>query len=265
MKNSEAILTTPGTMKIFPSAVPEPKDDEVLIEVEYVGICGSDVHGFQFGPFIPPKDPNTKIGLGHEFGGRVVSVGSEVTDFKPGDRVCAEPGVPDGTCHYCLEGRYNICPDVDFMATQPNYKGALTHYIAHPANFVYHLPENMDTMEGALVEPASVGMHAALVGGARLGKRIVILGSGCIGLMTLQACKSLGASEIVVVDVMGQAPEDGQAARCHGDRQRQGGGHGRTLPRRSSAARAPTSSSRRPAPRSRPCRPSRSSTAAARS
>ncbi|MFZ2755512.1 MAG: NAD(P)-dependent alcohol dehydrogenase [Atopobiaceae bacterium] len=230
MKNSEAILTTPGTMKIFPSAVPEPKDDEVLIEVEYVGICGSDVHGFQFGPFIPPKDPNTKIGLGHEFGGRVVSVGSEVTDFKPGDRVCAEPGVPDGTCHYCLEGRYNICPDVDFMATQPNYKGALTHYIAHPANFVYHLPENMDTMEGALVEPASVGMHAALVGGARLGKRIVILGSGCIGLMTLQACKSLGASEIVVVDVMDKrlkmakqlgametvnGREEDTVARCH--------------------------------------------------
>lgn len=88
MKNSEAILTTPGTMKIFPSEVPKPRDNEVLIEVEYVGICGSDVHGFEFGPLIPPKDPQQKIGLGHEYGGVVVRVGSNVTDFKPGDRVC---------------------------------------------------------------------------------------------------------------------------------------------------------------------------------
>ena len=69
-------------------------------------------------------------------------------------------------------------------------------------NWTYNLPENMTSMEGALVEPAAVGMHAAILGGARLGKKIVILGSGCIGLMTLQGCRSLGASEIVVVDML---------------------------------------------------------------
>lgn len=229
MKNSEAILVTPGTMEIQDCEVPTPKCDEVLIQVEYVGICGSDVHGFECGPFIPPKDPNQKIGLGHEYSGTVVAVGEHVTKFKVGDRVCAEPGVPDGTCHYCLEGHYNICPDVDFLATQPNYRGALTHYITHPENFVYHLPENMDFVEGALVEPAAVGMHAALEGGARLGKKIVILGAGCIGLMTLQGCKSLGATDIVVVDVMDKrlqkakelgasevinGREEGTVARC---------------------------------------------------
>ncbi|WP_181959073.1 alcohol dehydrogenase catalytic domain-containing protein, partial [Klebsiella pneumoniae] len=97
--------------------------------VEYVGICGSDVHGFESGPFIPPKDPNQEIGLGHECAGTVVAVGSRVSKFKPGDRVNIEPGVPCGHCRYCLEGKYNICPDVDFMATQPNYRGALTHYL----------------------------------------------------------------------------------------------------------------------------------------
>lgn len=202
MRNSEAILVTPGTMKIQDAPVPEPKEDEVLLKVEYVGICGSDVHGFQFGPFIPPKDPNQKIGLGHECAGTVVKVGKKVTKIKPGDRVNIEPGVPCGKCKYCLEGRYNICPDVDFMATQPNYRGALTNYLVHPESFTYKLPDNMDTMEGALVEPAAVGMHAALESGARLGKKIVILGAGCIGLMTLQGCKSLGATEIVVVDVI---------------------------------------------------------------
>lgn len=207
MKNSEAILVVPGRMEIKDAPVPEPKENEVMIKVEYVGICGSDVHGFESGPFIPPKDPNQKIGLGHECAGTVVKVGSRVKKFKPGDRVNIEPGVPCGTCRYCLEGKYNICPDVDFMATQPNYKGALTNYLSHPEDFTYKLPDNMDTMEGALVEPAAVGMHAALEGGARLGKKIVILGAGCIGLMTLQACRCLGASEIVVVDVLSKRLE----------------------------------------------------------
>ena len=176
MKNSEAILVTPKHFEIQECPMPEPKDNEILMKVEYVGMCGSDIHGFEFGPFIPPKDPNQKIGLGHE--------------------------VPDDSCEYCREGRYNICPAVDFMATQPNYKGALCQYMTHPEEWTYHVPEGMTTMEAALVEPAAVGMHAAILGEARLGKSIVILGAGTIGLMVLQACLSLGATDITVVDVM---------------------------------------------------------------
>ena len=82
MKNTEAILVVPGTMEIKDAPVPAPKDDEIMLKVEYVGICGSDVHGFESGPFIPPKDPNQKIGLGHECAGTVVQVGSKVTKFK---------------------------------------------------------------------------------------------------------------------------------------------------------------------------------------
>lgn len=202
MENSKAILVVPGTMEIRPAEVPVPKEDEVLIKVEYVGICGSDVHGFESGPFIPPSDPNQEIGLGHECAGVVVGMGAKVTKFKIGDRVNIEPGVPCGKCKFCLEGHYNICPDVDFMATQPNYRGALTNYLCHPESFTYKLPDNMSMMEGALVEPASVGMHAAMKADVKPGKKIVILGAGCIGLMTLQACKSMGANEIVVVDVL---------------------------------------------------------------
>ena len=78
MKNTKAILKVPGTMEIRDAEYPTPKDDEVLIKVEYVGICGSDIHGFESGPFIPPKDPNQEIGLGHECAGTVVEVGSKV-------------------------------------------------------------------------------------------------------------------------------------------------------------------------------------------
>lgn len=202
MKNSEAILVTPKHFEIKECPLPEPKENEILMKVEFVGMCGSDIHGFEFGPFIPPKDPNQKIGLGHEVAGEVVKIGSKVTKFKVGDKVLIEPGVPDNTCEYCRTGRYNICPGVDFMATQPNYKGALTKYMTHPEEWTYHVPENMTTMEAALVEPAAVGMHAAILGGAQLGKSIVILGAGTIGLMVLQACKSLGATDITVVDIM---------------------------------------------------------------
>ena len=117
MKNSEAILVTPKQFEIQECPVPEPKEHEILMKVEYVGMCGSDIHGFEFGPFIPPKDPNQKIGLGHEVAGEVVGIGSKVTKFKVGDKVLIEPGVPDDTCEYCRTGRYNICPGVDFMAT----------------------------------------------------------------------------------------------------------------------------------------------------
>ena len=202
MKISEAILVSRMQFEIQECPVPEPKDHEILMKVEYVGMCGSDIHGFEFGPFIPPKDPNQKIGLGHEVAGEVVKVGSKVTRFKAGDKVLIEPGVPDDKCEYCRTGRYNICPDVDFMATQPNYKGALTQYMTHPEEWTYHIPEGMTTMEAALVEPAAVRMHAAILGGAQLGKSIVILGGGTIGLMVLQACKSLGATDITVVDIM---------------------------------------------------------------
>ena len=202
MKNTEAILVTPGTMRIQDAPVPAPKEDEILLKVEYVGICGSDIHGFESGPFIPPKDPRQKIGLGHECAGTVAAVGAKVTKFKVGDRVNIEPGVPCGKCPFCLSGRYNICPDVDFLATQPNYRGALTNYITHPEAFTYKLPDNMSNLEGALVEPAAVGFHAAMEAEVKPAKKIVILGAGCIGLMTLQACRSMGATEIIVADVI---------------------------------------------------------------
>ena len=223
MKNTEVILVVPGTTKTVETPFPQPKENEVLIQVEYVGICGSDVHSFAYGPYIPPSDPNQKIGLGHECAGRVVAVGSKVTEFHSGDRVCIEPGVPCGHCRYCREGRYNVCPQVDFMATQPHYRGALTNYLCHPAEYTYHLPENMSTLEGALVEPAAVGMHAAMLAGVRPGMKIAILGAGCIGLMTLQACRLMGATEILVSDVLPKrlekARELGASHTVQGDRE----------------------------------------------
>lgn len=202
MKNKKAILSTPGAIIFEESEMPVPGPGEVLIRVGHVGICGSDVHAFESGPYIPPKDPSTKIGLGHECSGVVEALGPGADAFRVGDRVTIEPGVPCGKCRFCREGRYNLCLEMDFMATSPNYRGALAEFLTHPQSMTFRLPAEMDGIEGALVEPAAVGMHAALQANVRPGNKIAILGAGCIGLMTLQACKALGASEIVAIDLI---------------------------------------------------------------
>ncbi len=202
MNNVKAILSSPGSIVVEESEIPVPAHGEVLIKVGCVGICGSDIHAFESGPYIPPKDPGTKIGLGHECCGVIEALGPGSGAFRVGDRVTIEPGLPCGKCRFCREGRYNLCVEMDFLATSPNYRGALARYITYPQSMTFKLPEGMDDIEGALVEPAAVGMHAAFQADVRPGRKIVILGSGCIGLMTLQACRALGASEIVVVDVI---------------------------------------------------------------
>lgn len=202
MDNTVAVLEKPGKMVIKSIPVVEPKNDELLIKIAQVSICGSDMHGFQFGPYLPPKDPNTIVELGHEAAGIVIKVGSNVKNFKEGDRVAVEPGIPCGKCEFCRTGHYNVCPNVDFMATAPNYKGALTNYITHPAEWTHHLPDSMSLVEGALVEPASVGVHAIEAGGNVVGKSIVILGSGAVGLFATMVARLSGANKIVVVDVL---------------------------------------------------------------
>ena len=201
-KNIAAVLPEFYRIELQEMPMPTVRPGDVLLKVEYVGICGSNIHMFQHGPTQPPTDPNTKLVFGHECAGEIVGLGSEVKKFRLGDKVVIEPGIPCGKCRYCLSGRYNLCPDVDFIDVQPTYYGALRNYVAFPASSTYLLPDNVSTLEGALVEPAAVGMHAAELAGVKPGKRIVILGAGCIGLMTLQACRVMGASEILVVDLV---------------------------------------------------------------
>ena len=164
-KNTRVVLEMPGTIKTEEVPIPYPAPDEVLIEVKCVGICGSDVHCFESGPFIPPSDPNQAIGLGHECAGVVVEVAAHVKKLSVGDRVCIEPGVPCGNCRFCREGRYNLCLKMDFMATHPNYRGALQNYITHPESMTFRLPDSVSYTEGALVEPAAIGIHAAMLAG----------------------------------------------------------------------------------------------------
>ena len=195
-----ALMTGIGQIKMVERPIPQPKDDEVLVKVEYVGICGSDLHYYEagrIGDFIV-KAP---LVLGHESGGTVVEVGKNVTHLKVGDRVALEPGKTCGHCEHCRNGRYNLCKDVVFFATPP-VDGVFQEYVAHEAGLCFKLPDNVDTMEGALVEPLAVGFHAANIGGAHAGQTAVVFGAGCIGLVTLLALKAEGVSTVYVVDIM---------------------------------------------------------------
>jgi len=195
-----AVMNGIGEMGYTERPIPQAKEDEVLVKLEYVGICGSDMHYYEMGR-IGDYIVDPPFVLGHEPGGTVVEVGKNVTHLKPGDRVALEPGKTCGRCRFCREGKYNLCPDVVFFATPP-VDGVFQEYVAHPEELCFKLPENVSTLEGALIEPLAVGFHAAKQGGAHAGQTAVVFGAGCIGLVSMMALKACGVSRVYVVDVM---------------------------------------------------------------
>ena len=200
-----AVMNGVGQMGYTERPIPTPKDDEVLVKLEYVGICGSDLHYYETGA-IGSYVVEPPFVLGHEPGGVVVEVGKNVKHLKVGDKVALEPGKTCGQCEFCKTGRYNLCPDVIFFATPP-VDGVFQEYVAHEAGLCFKLPENVSTMEGALIEPLAVGFHAANLGDAHIGQTAVVFGAGCIGLVSMMALKAKGVSRVYVVDIMAKRLE----------------------------------------------------------
>lgn len=199
-KMKVAVMTDVAKIEMTEREIPRPGEGEVLVRVEYVGVCGSDLHYYENGG-IGPNIVKPPFVLGHEAGGTVVEVGSGVSHLQVGDRVALEPGKTCGHCEFCKTGRYNLCPDVIFFATPP-VDGVFQEYVAHEADLCFKIPDNMDTMEAALIEPLSVGFHTARQGGAQLGMTAVVTGAGCIGLVSMMALKAMGVTKIIAVDVM---------------------------------------------------------------
>ena len=200
-----AVMNGIGQMGYTQRPIPTPKDNEVLVKLEYVGICGSDLHYYETGA-IGSYVVEPPFVLGHEPGGVVVEVGKDVKHLKVGDKVALEPGKTCGQCEFCKTGRYNLCPDVIFFATPP-VDGVFQEYVAHEAGLCFKLPENVSTMEGALIEPLAVGFHAANLGDAHIGQTAVVFGAGCIGLVSMMALKAKGVSRVYVVDIMAKRLE----------------------------------------------------------
>ena len=178
---------------------PKIEDGEVLVKIRSVGVCGSDVHYYDKGrlrDFVVKKP----LILGHECSGEVVEVGKNVDNLQIGDRVALEPGVPCRVCEYCKGGRYNLCPNMRFMSTPP-IDGALVEYVAHPADFTFKIPEGVSFDEAALFEPLAVGLFAVKRANIKPGDRVLILGAGPIGLITLESVLCTKGTHVTVVEL----------------------------------------------------------------
>lgn len=195
-----AVLMEKQNIVIKEVPTPQIADDEVLIEVACIGVCGSDVHYYEHGR-IGNYIVESPIILGHEVAGTVVAIGDKVSRVKVGDRVAIEPGVTCGKCDYCKQGRYNLCPKVEFMATPP-YDGAWAEYVKSREDFLFVLPDELSFEDGALLEPLSVGVHALLRADVKPYQKVLITGLGPIGQLAAAAARLLGVHEIYGSDVV---------------------------------------------------------------
>ena len=199
MLNPSAVLHGPHDLRIEDRPVPRAGVGEVLVEIDAVGICGSDVHYFEHGRIgeYVVRDPMV---IGHESAGRVVEVGEGVDPGRVGQLVALEPGVPCRRCAQCLAGRYNLCPDVVFFATPP-VDGSIARVVAFDAAFAHPAPAGMNAEQAAMAEPVSVGVWACRRTGVTAGDRVLVTGAGPIGLLAGQVARAFGAATVVITDV----------------------------------------------------------------
>ena len=180
--------------------VPEPGPGEILVRVKACGICGSDVHGWDgsSGRRIPP------LVMGHEAAGIVEKVGGEVVGFSEGDRLTFDSTVSCGKCEYCRQGSINLCQNRQVLGVsceEFRRHGAFAEYVLVPENICYKLPEGLPFEHAALIEAVSIAVHAANRTKVQLGDTAVVVGSGMIGLLVVQAIRLAGCSQVIAVDL----------------------------------------------------------------
>lgn len=191
-----AVLTAPRRLQLEERPVSAEGEGEVLLRVEAVGVCGSDVHYWRDGR-IGDRVVREPLVLGHEFAGEVVEVGASAAGWKPGDRVAVDPTMPCGQCHFCRAGLIHVCPQVNFCGTPPTDGGYQEFFVARPGN-LHRLPEGVSFAEGAMVEPLAVAVHVVALSGVAPGETVVVLGAGCIGLTVLGVARERGARVVLV-------------------------------------------------------------------
>ncbi len=189
-------------MELGYQEVPEPTigPDEVLIRVKACGICGSDVHGLDgsTGRRIPP------IVMGHEAAGVIEAVGANVKGWGPGDRVTFDSTVSCGQCYFCARGEINLCDNRQVLGVscgEFRRHGAFAELVSVPARILYKLPESLGFAQAAMIEAVSIAVHAVNITPKTLGDTAVVVGSGMIGLLTIQAAKAAGFARVFAVDL----------------------------------------------------------------
>src|SRR3954467_14255852 len=179
--------------------VPEPtiRDDEVLIRVRRAGVCGTDVHIYDWDAWAQGR-VRPRIVVGHEFAGDVRQGGKLVTDVREGDRVTAEGHIVDGRCLLCRTGNSHVCPHTRISGVDRD--GCFAEYIAMPATNVWHLDDNVSFDIGGIHDPMGNAFHTALTASIP-GSTVLVTGCGPIGIFAVGICRAAGASRIIATDV----------------------------------------------------------------
>jgi L-iditol 2-dehydrogenase len=192
MKMKAAVVEKPETVSIREVDVPEIGDDEVLIKVKYTGICGTD-WSIYTGRYSADKLP---LIPGHEFSGTLARVGRKAGGLKEGDRVTADINMSCGTCYYCRKGMKLMCPSFTQLGIHTH--GTYAEYVKAPRDLVHLLPDGLDFLKGAFIEPVSCVIHSAKTLNVALGSSVAVLGSG-LGSLHAAVSKYRGAAPVIVV------------------------------------------------------------------
>ncbi len=194
------LLTAPSQLEYTELPDPSPAPDEVLIRIRACGICGSDLHGWDgsSGRRRPP------LIMGHEAAGEVAALGTDVKGWAVGDRVTFDSTIYCGKCERCQRGEINLCEHRRVVGVAPNeYRqhGAFAEYLAVPARILYRMPEGMTFEQAALAEPLSIALHALRRARVNREDTALVVGTGMIGLLVVQALRAAGVPRIVAVDL----------------------------------------------------------------
>jgi 2-desacetyl-2-hydroxyethyl bacteriochlorophyllide A dehydrogenase len=195
----QAVLLEPHSVILRDA--PEPralKENEILLKIHRVGVCGSDVHMY-YG--LHPFANTYPMVQGHEYGGEVVKVGSAVKGFKPGMKATARPHVVCGKCAPCLRGQYNVCEQLKVEGCAGPEGGAQEYFII-PEDRAVAIPDSMSYDQVAMIEPIAVGAHATKRPGSLVGKNVVVTGAGTIGNLVAQFAVARGAKKVLITDVV---------------------------------------------------------------
>jgi L-iditol 2-dehydrogenase len=194
------VLTGIRQMEMREAPKPEiGKDTDVLLKVESVGVCGSDVHYYVSGR-IGGQVVSYPFRVGHEFAATVTAVGRKVKRVKVGDRVAVEPAMSCGKCDQCRSGRRHTCRKLRFLGCPGQAEGCLAEYVVMPQECCYPVKKKTTFDQAALAEPLSIGIYAVRLAAPLKIERMAILGSGCIGLSVLLAARNQGIKKIYVTD-----------------------------------------------------------------
>ena len=189
----------PNDIRVVDIPIPELKSDDVLCKVIRAGVCGTD-YSIYMGKFSFVESGAIKFPMtpGHEWSGIVERTGSDVENFKPGDRVIGDTIVSCGICYDCLIGAYSHCKKIRCVGTINTWDGAYAEYIIMPQRHLFHLPKNVTFDNAAMVEPAATALYAVTLANVKIGDTVLVQGSGPIGIMAAKLSKLSGAAKVLI-------------------------------------------------------------------